>query len=85
MQSYGVSMAKKPVKLSEQLRRAIDASGMSRYAIAKAIDLDQAVLSRFMAGKSGLALPTLDRLGELLGLSLAAAVKTRARKSDNGR
>ena len=65
-------MAEKLGKLSEQLRTAIDASEMSRYAIAKAIELDQSVLSRFMAGKSGLAFETIDRLGELLGLRLVA-------------
>jgi plasmid maintenance system antidote protein VapI len=62
-------------KLTDQLREAIDASGASRYAVAKAIDLDQSTLSRFMAGKAGLALDTLDRLGELLGLKLVATKK----------
>lgn len=62
-------------KLTDQLREAIDGSGMSRYAVAKAIELDQSTLSRFMAGKSGLALDTVDRLGELLGLKLAATKK----------
>jgi transcriptional regulator with XRE-family HTH domain len=54
--------------LSDQLRRAIDSSGMSRYAVAKAVGLDQSVLSRFMAGKSGLAIETIDRIGALLRL-----------------
>jgi plasmid maintenance system antidote protein VapI len=57
-------------RLSDQLRAAVDASDMSRYAIAKAIGLDQSVLSRFMAGKSGLAIDTIDRLGGLLGLRI---------------
>ncbi len=73
-------MARKPIKLSDQLRQAIDASGMSRYAIAKAISLDQSVLSRFMAGKSGLAVENIDRLGELLGLNIVAAMKPQANK-----
>lgn len=69
---YPVDVATRHVKLSDQIRRAIDASGMSRYAIAKAIDLDQSVLSRFMAGTSGLSVQNLDRLGKLLGLKLVA-------------
>jgi ribosome-binding protein aMBF1 (putative translation factor) len=57
-------------RLSDQLRAAIDASGMSRYAVAKAISLDQSTMSRFMSGKSGLAVETIDKLGRLLGLKL---------------
>ena len=69
-------------KLTDQLRAAIDASGLSRYAICKAIGLDQATMSKFMAGKQGLALDTVDRLGELLGLKL---VTTKRPAKDKGR
>lgn len=69
-------------KLTDELRKAIDGSGMSRYAVAKAIDLDQSTLSRFMSGKAGLALGTVDRLGELLGLKL---VTTKTTAKDKGR
>jgi len=56
--------------MSQQLREAIDNSGMSRYRICKEIGLGESTMSHFMAGKCGLALPTLDRLGELLGLKI---------------
>ena len=63
--------------LSEQLRRAIDDSGMSRYAICKAVGLPESNMSRFMAGRSGLSLATVDRISELLGLTLVGAKRTR--------
>lgn len=62
-------------KLTDQLRKAVDASEMSRYRISKEIGLDQSTLSRFMSGKAGLALETVDKLGELLGLELLTTKK----------
>ncbi len=70
-------MGKKRVKLSDQVRRAVDASGMSRYAICKAIDMDQAIMSRFMTGKGGLSMANLDILADLLGLDVVAREKRR--------
>lgn len=65
-------MPPRPAKFTDQLRRAIDASGMSRYAICKAIDLDQPTMSRFMSRQCGLSCDTLDRLMKLLDLRLVA-------------
>jgi transcriptional regulator with XRE-family HTH domain len=60
----------KPLSLSEQVRRAIDAAGVTRYRIAKDLDISEATLSRFMSGERGLTLKVLDRLAEYLGLML---------------
>ncbi len=62
-------MRKKP-SLSDQVRSAIDASGKSRYRIAKDLDVSEATLSRFMSRERGLTLTVLDRLAEYLGLRL---------------
>ena len=62
-------------RLSDQLRQAIDASGISRYAVAKTIGLDQSVMSRFMTGKCGLAVETIDNIGQLLGLRIVVEKK----------
>ncbi len=59
--------------LSDQIRAAVDASGLSRYAICKAIGLDQGALSRFMARKTGMGLESLDRLAGFLGLRVVAS------------
>ncbi len=57
-------------RFSDQIREAVDASEMSRYAICKAIDLDQGTMSRFMAGKAGLSMEVLDKLADLLELTI---------------
>ena len=62
-------------RFSDQIRRAVDASGMSRYAICKAIGLNQGAMSRFMNGKGGLSLATLDKLAELLELDIVRRTK----------
>jgi hypothetical protein len=66
---YAWSMAPR-VKLSNQVRAAVEASGRSRYSICKEIGLAQSNLSRFMSGEKGLSMDALDRLGILLGLEL---------------
>jgi hypothetical protein len=52
------------------VRRAVDASGRSRYAICKELGLAQATLSRFMSGKGGLSMGHLDALADLLDLNI---------------
>lgn len=68
------------VSFSDQVRKAIDASGLSRHAICVAIELDRAVMSKFMAGKCGLSLESLDRLAAFLGWRLVAGRKRRKSK-----
>lgn len=65
----GKRRAQKP-RVSEQIRRIIKASGMTRYEIAKRAGIEQSALSRFMSGERGLSTATLDRLGELLDLEV---------------
>jgi len=68
-------MATKKTRLSDGIRAAVNAAnkaGISRYAICKECDLDQASMSRFMAGDVGFSLDTLEALAEALNLSIAA-------------
>lgn len=67
-----VDMGRTQIKVSEQLRRAIDGCGASRYAVCKAAGIDQALLSRFMAGQGWFSAETVDRLGEVLRLRIVA-------------
>ncbi len=57
---------------SDQIRRAVDRSGFSRYRIWQEIGIDQALMSRFMSGQGGLSIQSLDRLAKLLGLTVSA-------------
>ena len=63
-------MAEQPTRLSDQVRAAIRDSGLSRYAICKAAGIDQAAMSRFMAGKTNLTLTSVDALAVVLGLEI---------------
>lgn len=75
---YDDRMAK---RISDQIRQAVDASGMTRYAICKMLGIDQATMSRFMAG-AGMELANIDRLAGLLGLTIKRpSPKRRARKA----
>lgn len=64
------SVAQKLPPLSDQVRTAIDGSGLSRRRICADIGLDEASMSKFMAGERGLSMQVLDRLGLYLGLAL---------------
>ena len=64
------SMAKSRVQLSEQIRRAIAGSGMTRYRICKEIGITQPTMTRFMNGQAWLSMPTLDKIADLLNLKI---------------
>jgi transcriptional regulator with XRE-family HTH domain len=55
---------------SDQLRRAIRDSGMTRYAISVSTGIDQGTLSKFMKGERGLSLAAIDKLMDSLGLEV---------------
>mgnify|MGYP002862470607 CR=1 FL=1 len=58
------------MSLTSQLKKAIEASGISKYAIALGAKVDHAVLRRFMSGERDIKLSTAERLAEFLNLEL---------------
>jgi transcriptional regulator with XRE-family HTH domain len=72
-------------RLSDQIREAIEASGTTRYALAKQIGVPESTLSRFMAGKQGLTLATLDKLAEVLGLTITTTIQQAKPPAPTGR
>jgi transcriptional regulator with XRE-family HTH domain len=61
---------KKNPSISDQLRQAIGAAGVTRYKLAQATGVTEAALSRFVRGERSLTLPAVDRLCAFLNLHL---------------
>ncbi len=65
--------------VSETLRRALEGCGQTRYAVAKATGISEAVLSRFVHGQP-LRGANLDKLADYLGLELRPKASKARRK-----
>ena len=64
-------MAKKRTKLlTDQLRQAIDDSGLTRYRIAQETGISESALAQFYNGHRGLSMESLNALGEFLQLTI---------------
>jgi DNA transposition AAA+ family ATPase len=61
--------------LTEQLRQAIDDSGLTRYQIAKETGIDESALAKFYNGHRGLSMGALNALGEFLQLRITLGRK----------
>ena len=68
--------------MTDQVRQAIDDSGLTRYRIAQDTGIDESTLAKFYHGTRGLSLDNLDLLCEYLGLQV---VKTRRRSRGEGK
>jgi transcriptional regulator with XRE-family HTH domain len=61
--------------MTDQIRRAIGDSGLTRYRIAKETGIDESTLAKFYNGHRGLSMDALNRLGELLSLRIVMDYK----------
>jgi predicted transcriptional regulator len=59
----------------DQLRRAVNECGMTRYQLSQKTGIPQSVLSRFIHGERGLAMDSISKLVDVLGLELRACRK----------
>lgn len=66
--------------LTEQLKRAIRTSGLTRYAISKATGIDQGQLSKFMKGETTLGIAKAEQLADFLGLEIMLQSKSDRQK-----
>jgi len=66
----------------KEIRKAIEASGETRYRLWKATGIGQSHLSRLMRGEAGLSVENLEKLAEALGLEITIRrAKAKASKS----
>ncbi len=72
-------MARIRLKFTDEIRQAVDASGLTRYRICQELGIKEAQMSRFMNGKGFLGQENLDALAELLDLHVSAG-KPRRKK-----
>jgi plasmid maintenance system antidote protein VapI len=64
-------MGKAPKRsFADVIRRAVQDSGRTPYAVAQAAGVPQAVLSRFLRRERGINLDTAEKLCRALGLDL---------------
>jgi len=58
-----------------ELRKAVEKSGQTRYRIGQEAGIAQSQLSRMVRGKAGMSLATVERLADYLGLELVLRPK----------
>jgi transcriptional regulator with XRE-family HTH domain len=74
-------MAKRRSRLlTDQLRQAIDDSGLTRYQIAKATGIDESALAKFYNGHRGLSMDAINALGEFLRLTITLGRRPAVKK-----
>ena len=61
--------------LTDQLRQAIDDSGLTRYEIAKQTGIDESALAKFYNGHRGLSMEGLNALAVCLKLKITSGRK----------
>ena len=61
---------KPPGLLTDQLRQAIDESGLTRYRISKETGISEPSLSKFYLGQRGLSNENLNALGACLQITI---------------
>jgi ribosome-binding protein aMBF1 (putative translation factor) len=62
-----------PDSLSDALKSAVAASGLTVYEIAKRAKVSQIIISRFLSGERDIRMATADKLAQVLGLKLTGA------------
>ena len=71
--------------MADELRQAINDSGITHYRLAQETGVTAGVISRFMAGERDLRLETASKLADALGLELKLKKGRRKKESPDSR
>ena len=74
-----------PERLSDQIRRCIMESGITRYRISKETGVSEGTLSQFVNGHRGLSVEAMDAIGLFLNLSVMSAKGQTSKEKGNGK
>jgi transcriptional regulator with XRE-family HTH domain len=68
-------------RLVDAIRQAVEASGKTRYRIAKESGVSAGQLSRLVNGERGMTVDTIERLADYLGLRITIEPKGKTTKA----
>ena len=71
----------KPQTLADQLRQAIEHSGVTLYKLSQDSGVDRSQLSRFMRGERDMSLLVTDKVCQVLGLRFCKSAEDDAPRS----
>ena len=80
-----MTMKRKSLTFTDQLRQIVETCGMSRYRLSKESEVDETTLCRFVHGERCLSERNLDKLGKYLKLRIVADKPKRKRRTKKGR
>ena len=60
----------RPVKIEDDLRKALIKSGRTHYELAQQADVDVSAVNRFIHGKRGLTVASFAQVARTVGLDL---------------
>jgi len=66
-------------QILDQIRKAIESSGVTRYRIAQDTGISQSRLSKLMSGDAGLSFEAIEQLADYLGLEFTLRPKRRSK------
>ena len=69
------AMSTRKQTFTDQIRRAVKDSELSCYRICKEIGIVESAMSKFVNGYGGLSMRSLDKLADLLGLTVVVKEK----------